>query len=124
MDAILELLHDPLAHRPLSHVLAMSGIEMFDELVTTTLKNVPKFRHWASGAISTPCNVVLHDDDKVLRMLVTPVNLGFDHRHLLKSLRILSRNELSAYNCHGDEDGRITKHLACKEIKLKKKRGR
>lgn len=77
MDAMLELLHDPLAHTPLSHVLAMSGIEIFDEPVTAMLKNVPKFRHWASGATSTPCKVVLHVDDRVSRMLVTCISLGF-----------------------------------------------
>ena len=76
MDAMLELLHDPLAHRPLSHVLATSGIDMFDELVTAALKNALKFKHWASGAISTPCKVVLHIDDKASRMLMTSVSLG------------------------------------------------
>ena len=79
MDAMLELLHDPLAHRPLSHVLAMSGIDIFDELVTTALKIVPKFKHWASGAISTPCKVVLHVDDKASRMLVTSVSSGYTY---------------------------------------------
>ena len=79
MDAMLELLHDPLEHTPPSHLSAMPGIEIFDEPVTATLKNGPKFRHWASGATSTPCKVVLHVDDKVSRMLVTLVSLGPDH---------------------------------------------
>jgi len=35
----------------------------------------------------------------------------------------LSKNELNAYNCHGDENGRTTQHLACKEFKLKQKKG-